>query len=557
MKKKWLVMVPVLALLMTTLAACGSGDKAGSNGTGANGEGGQTSEVNQLVKDPFGKYEEPVTVNIGKLINTQGINLPDGDTVEDNQFTRYVESRVNVKIKHEWQVERPDSYQQKLGVIMAGRDLPDAFIVNEQQLKQLVEADLIEDLTSIYETTISDTIKKFYDSYDGRVLSRATFDGKLMAFPSTNIGGEHSITWLRKDWLDNLNLEVPQTLDELLNVARAFIEQDPDKNGQKDTYGFSGVPEIAKYNMIHGFDPILGVFGAYKGQWVAGEDGSAVYSSVQPQMKEALAKLQEMYKDGLIDKEFAVRKDPNELVASGRAGIVFGPWWTSYSPMFPDSFASDSKVEWLPVTAPLDENGKLKVHRQDPTGDFLVIRKGFEHPEAIAKALNVQTEGLRMLDPEATKLYDGKKMPWHLWPFTLQLNDEDNIYQINQQLVEAWDKKDPSILNDEYKLMYDKVKRNMENPKKDMNDWVETLARFVASKEAGSENLHKEDVVFFGQTDAMELKWAVLKKMEDEAFLKIIMGEEPIERFDSFVTEWNKAGGEQITKEVNEELASK
>jgi len=548
--KKWLTLMAALIMISTT-AACGSNTESGNGNSDSNPA---TQEENKNKKDPYGKYDELVTVNIGKLINSQGINLPNGDSIENNEFTRYIESKLNVKVKNEWQVETPDAYQQKLGVIMAGRDLPDAFVVNEQQLKQLVEADLIEDLSNVYKDTVSDTVKGYYDTYGDRVLKRATFEGKLMAFPSTTIGGEHSITWLRKDWLDNLNLPIPQTLDDLIAVAKAFIEQDPDKNGVKDTYGFSGVPQIAKYNMIHGFDPILGTFNAYKGLWMKDDAGQAAYSSVQPEMKQALTKMQEMYKAGLIDREFAVRKDPNELVASGKAGIIFGPWWTPYSSMFPDSFASDSKVEWIPVTAPLDANGKMNVHSQDPTGEFLVVRKGFEHPEAVAKVLNVQTDGLRMLDPEASKLYNGKRMPWRLWPFTIQIDDENVIYKINQKLVAAWDKQDPSELNAEHKAMYERVKRNSENPKKDMTDWAETLARFQASKEAGSDKLNKREVVFFGQTDAMELKWAVLQKMEDETFLKIIMGEEPVDRFDSFVAEWKKAGGDQITKEVNDAI---
>lgn len=42
---------------------------------------------------------------------------------------------------------------------------------------------------------------------------------------------------IRQDWLDNLNLQAPQTTDELYTVAKAFTDNDPDQNGKNDTYG--------------------------------------------------------------------------------------------------------------------------------------------------------------------------------------------------------------------------------------------------------------------------------------------------------------------------------
>jgi putative aldouronate transport system substrate-binding protein len=59
------------------------------------------------------------------------------------------------------------------------------------------------------------------------------------------------------------------------------------------------------------------------------------------------------------------------------------------------------------------------------------------------------------------------------------------------------------------------------------------------------------------QTKTMESKWATLKKLEDEAFLKIIMGVAPVSSFDDFVKNWKAQGGDQITAEVQAEVAKK
>ena len=57
---------------------------------------------------------------------------------------------------------------------------------------------------------------------------------------------------------------------------------------------------------------------------------------------------------------------------------------------------------------------------------------------------------------------------------------------------------------------------------------------------------------FYSQTKAMELKWPALDKLENEYFIKIIMGTEPIDSFDKYVEEWKRTGGDEITAEVEE-----
>jgi putative aldouronate transport system substrate-binding protein len=54
-------------------------------------------------------------------------------------------------------------------------------------------------------------------------------------------------------------------------------------------------------------------------------------------------------------------------------------------------------------------------------------------------------------------------------------------------------------------------------------------------------------------TKSMTAKGATLKQLRDETFTKIIMGSASIEEFDKFVDKWKKLGGDDITKEVNQE----
>ena len=74
--------------------------------------------------------------------------------------------------------------------------------------------------------------------------------------------------FIRKEWLDKLNLQMPKTLDDLLNVAKAFTFRDPDGDGKVDTYGFGAAFDATTYSQGLGndFAPIYGAFGL-PGPW--------------------------------------------------------------------------------------------------------------------------------------------------------------------------------------------------------------------------------------------------------------------------------------------------
>ena len=58
-------------------------------------------------------------------------------------------------------------------------------------------------------------------------------------------------------------------------------------------------------------------------------------------------------------------------------------------------------------------------------------------------------------------------------------------------------------------------------------------------------------------TPTMIKKWSSLQAMQEETFTKIISGSAPVDSFDEFVASWNRLGGEDITKEVNEWYAER
>ena len=178
----------------------------------------------QAETTPLGKYPELVTYTLGQMKGANNSNLPDGQTYEDNAYTRYLKKTLNIQNKNVF-MESEERYDEALNILVKDRNLPDIFLVSDREtLEELVENDLIEDLTEVYKSCASDKIKEMYESYGEELLASGTFDGKLFALPETAIDDGPQLLWLRRDWIEQLGLKEPKTLEEAFSVIRAFQE---------------------------------------------------------------------------------------------------------------------------------------------------------------------------------------------------------------------------------------------------------------------------------------------------------------------------------------------
>ncbi|SEO74040.1 extracellular solute-binding protein [Paenibacillus sp. OV219] len=559
-RTRW-VGIMLCAAVALSLTACGSnnlnrinqGDVAGISAASMNSNIAPIdSNTAEAIDDgPFKKYDQPITISLGRQGIT-GNNLPDGDTLESNQYLKYVEDRLNVKVKYDFSVEDLDAYNQKVNLTIASGDIPDMMVVDEQQFKRLTKAGLLADLTKVYEKYSSPLIKQYYASYSGdRVLNTGRVDGKLYALPNTNIDGSYQLLWMRKDWLDKLGLKLPTTLEDVMTIARAFKDRDPDGNGEPDTVGLLGDQSLVYDGLFFTFDPVFNMYHSYPKNWFKDASGNIVYGSTTPETKQALVQLSQMYKEGLIDQQFLTRKweDNVGLVSSGKAGILFAPWFAGW--MISDSVKADPNAEWLPLAAPLDSDGKRNVVPSAPAGTFLVVSKKAAHPEAALKLLSVEYEGIRLIDPAATELYKGKGVGWANYPLNLQLDFQDAIARdipVYEKVI-----KDGDTMNLPERLIprVNSVLKNYRDPKKDITAFADSLAFFTAGAVIGSDKITKVEPIFYGKTETMAKRGVYLDKLENETFLRIITGAAPIDDFDKFVSTWKKIGGDTIAKEID------
>ena len=135
------------------------------------------------------------------------------------------------------------------------------------------------------------------------IFNAVSYRGRMMGIPGPSAGlDSYSYFWVRQDWLYNLGLAPPRTTEELLEMARAFTHDDPDGNGQDDT--FAMMLDKGLWYRSEGF---FWSFGAYPDAWLEAPGGGLMYGALQPEVKDALAALRHMHADGQLDPEWAVK----------------------------------------------------------------------------------------------------------------------------------------------------------------------------------------------------------------------------------------------------------
>lgn len=431
---------------------------------------------------PYGKYDELVTYTIGK--NTPGSpRFPDGDTYEDNAYTRYLKDILNIQNENAFEAGNGDAYDQKVSMSIATCDIPDIMKVDATTLKQLVDNDMIADLSEAYNDCATDKIKEMYDSYGGRALESATFDGKLMALPSTQCANVPTMLWLRQDWMDKLGLEAPKTITDVENILQEFVTKDPGNNGAGKTIGIVASSNIGGvYGGLFQLDNILSLYNAFPGQWIE-EDGKVVFGSTTDNMKKGLEKLSDLYKKGLIDPQIAVREgdDVTSLLINGQCGAFFGPWWAPDYPLN-DAKKLNPDAQWTPYIAPVNEDGTITAYTQNPASEFYVVRKGFEHPELLVKIASVINDKMVYEDYGREELmnYTRQGVDTGVRPVNILINDYNATIDMYKNIDLALKgEKDPESLGAD-KGNYEKCKQFLENPSSPSADaWSGYTSRMI------------------------------------------------------------------------------
>lgn len=291
-----------------------------------------------------------------------------GKTPEENtQFEQEIERLTGIKVM----MNKPAAdYDQKLLAAIASGEKFDLLQISKEKMSTFVEQGIL--------TPLTDQVNGSKVLSDPNVIPAneweqvKTKDGQIYGVFTKYQGGTMPI--VRKDWLDELNLPEPATLDDYYNVLKAFTEQDPDGNGKKDTYGLS----TAGMYELQGFFSAAGL----KQRYVETADGKLDVPYSTDAAIPVYEWLNKLFEEGILDPNFTTNDTGKmrDLFLTDRVGMI--TYWDAWVGMLNNTRHEqdpNTKFEAKGLPGAADANGNHMLRRGDP--DVWVIPVNAEHPK--------------------------------------------------------------------------------------------------------------------------------------------------------------------------------
>jgi putative aldouronate transport system substrate-binding protein len=248
----------------------------------------------------------------------------------------------------------------KINAAAAANTLPDFFYANRDTWYRLVETGLVAPVDELLPQMPNRTKTHYSDELRNKL---ATVNGKMYGLPEPGALPHTDGLVIRKDWLDKLGLQAPKTPEEFLAVAKAFTEQDPDGNGQNDTYGFGAFiesPGISSMGLGPRFDFLYGAYGVAGAFNVSGAEQFGL-NVRNPNFLKATEFIKSLNDAKVIDPDWPTLKK-DEFRArwkQGKYGIMLENFAAlSTKANYKDFDANFPAGEWIAIAPPVGPDGQ-------------------------------------------------------------------------------------------------------------------------------------------------------------------------------------------------------
>lgn len=266
----------------------------------------------------------------------------------ETNFAQEYMKRIGIKVSYMHPAQGQES--EALNLLLASGNLPD--IIETDWLSRnpdsMIAQKVIQPLNSIIEKN-APNFKKYLEENPDIAIAAKTDSGQYYAFPFVR-NGEKLLNvsgfYMRDDWMKELDLEYPETLDEWEEVLTAFKE----KKG-------------AKGPLVTGSTSLLNLASGYgidDGFYV--EDGKVKYGVTDPAFGKFLETMNRWYKNGLIDKNLPTMeaKYGNSCMLDGSAGVSFGAGGSGMGVLLTSAKANGNENYSLrAVKAPAETKGAM------------------------------------------------------------------------------------------------------------------------------------------------------------------------------------------------------
>jgi putative aldouronate transport system substrate-binding protein len=446
----------------------------------------------------------------------------------DTPLAKELEKKTGIKVEYIHPAQGQENEQFNL--LLAAGDLPDMIEWNWYSFpggpEKAISDNYILKLNDVINKS-APNLKKYLDENKEVNKMVKTDTGSYYVFPfvrGDDLLMVSSGPIVRKDWLDELGLPVPSTIDEWYTTLKAFKE----KKNATAPLSFEG------YHLGNG--GFMGAFGVKNGLYV--ENGKVKYGQMEPGYKDFVTTFRKWYAEGLLDKNIANidSKILDSNVLDGKTGGTLG-------------FAGSSLGKWTNSMAEKNPSFKL-VGAPYPT-----LIKG-ETPKFGQRDLAYSLTGCvaitatsKNVDVAAKWLDYGYGEEGHmLYNFGIEglsyQKDSTGYPKYTDLIMKNPDKLPISnamsrYIRGSYNGPFVQDKRYIEQymvlpeQKDALNNWAKTdsakytLSRITLTPEESSEaaSINNE-----------------INTYVNEMYLKFIMGAEPIENFDKYTAQLKKLG---------------
>lgn len=527
----------MIAVMLSTVGCSGSENTPSGGATTADGA--------------LSPYAETLTLTRSGYRNSMTTYI-DGESENDNFITKFYLDKLNVRFEDKWSADN-DNYYTRLELAIASGDIPDVMMVNKSQLGHLVKLGYAADMTDVYNKYAGELLKKNLEYEDRAAFKAAEVDGRIYALPLTcAYESDAALMWIRSDWLKKTGLNAPTDAESFIDFLRAL------KESGLAGHSHSGLDAAGPGSVC--FDALAEMWGAYYDIWIPDKNGNGlVYSSFEPEMRNALIQIQKMYSEGLIDRNFAINGTPiTDRILRGDVGVVFGQFF--YPHLLKYSLMNDKDADWEAYPIPAGPDGKVLPKKSVFVDSYAVVSSSCKNPEALVKCMNLWSE---------IWLDGGKYRSWYSDKITGEYKSitgcgnyavpyffegVENCMNIGKDIRSVFSEDAPEKAIENYpyaKITYSYIDNDDPQSFIKGEGWalkkVYMSGERVFSDNYGEYMTNRYQGMMSGKNSYTEARW---RTRTVETFLNIIMGD-PIEEFDKLKKEWTENSGRQLIDEVN------
>ena len=285
---------------------------ASTAGAGGDAEGGEAAE--SAAVNPEGVF--PIvedTITLTALVRETNLV----NDFENNVYTQAIQEKSNIRI--DWNTVTQADYDTKLNLIIASGDYPDIFLSPDwspTQIEVLANDGVLTPLTPYIEEYGENT-RGILERFPRLKKVLTMSDGNIYSIPSL-AGAYHAITpekmWVNTLWMEALDLEMPRTTEEFVDMLIAFKTRDPNGNGEADEIPLVGAVSVGNTYV----DPYLMSSFIYNDgeKRMLVVDGTITVSYDKPEWKEGLKYIKGIFDADLLALETFTQNN-DQLVRLG------------------------------------------------------------------------------------------------------------------------------------------------------------------------------------------------------------------------------------------------